>query len=80
MPQDKVILPETVKKFFWGDNLGELDWEKHKKYITQTLLEKGDSSAIHWLFSVTNKKELQSMLPQLRLDKKSANFWSIYLS
>lgn len=78
--QDKITLPKTIQKYFWGDNLRELNWEKHQKYIIQTLLEKGDSNAIHWLFSVTNKKELQSMLPQLRLEKKSANFWSIYLS
>ena len=72
-------LPGQIKKYFWGDNLEELTWTKHKKYIIQTLLDRGDADALRWLFTKTNRSELQQLLPLLKLQSKSANFWQIYL-
>jgi succinate dehydrogenase flavin-adding protein (antitoxin of CptAB toxin-antitoxin module) len=73
-------LPQNVLKFFWGDNLSELNWESHKEYITKTLLEKGDKDAIRWLFERTDKDYLKKIVKEKRLDKKSENFWNLYLS
>ena len=73
-------LPQNVLKFFWGDSLNELSWEKHKEYITKTLLEKGDKDALSWLFERTDKNYLIKIVKEKRLDKKSENFWNIYLS
>lgn len=73
-------LPQNVLKFFWGDSLNELSWEKHKEYITKTLLEKGDKDALSWLFERTDKDYLKKIVKEKRLDKKSENFWNIYLS
>jgi hypothetical protein len=73
-------LPQVAKKYFWGDNLSELSWTKHKKYIVQTLLERGNSPSLKWLFSRIPRPEVKKLLPNLRLDKKSRNFWNIYLS
>lgn len=76
----KQTFPDQVTKYFWGDDLGQLNWLHHKKYIIQTLLEKGDVDAIAWLFQQSDKKEIKKMLPSLKLSQKSANFWNIYLS
>lgn len=76
----KDTFPAQIKKYFWGDNLEELTLEKNKKYIIQTLLDKGDSEALRWLFSKVNRDEIQQLLPSLRLQSKSANFWQLYLS
>jgi len=76
----KIDLPATLKKYFWGDDLKDLKWPNHKKYIVQTLLEKGNISAVRWLFSHVDRNQVAFMLPQLRLSKKSLNFWKIYLS
>lgn len=73
-------LPEHVTTYFWGDDLEQLNWDQHKNYIVQTLLDKGDIHALHWLFQQTTKAELQTLLPSLRLQPKSLNFWNIYLS
>ncbi|MBW7944537.1 hypothetical protein H3C70_04000 [Patescibacteria group bacterium] len=73
-------LPRSVARYFWGDNLHEISLEKHAKYITQTLLEKGDTDAVRWLFSVVPPQTVKAMLPELRLSKKSAHFWKVYLS
>ena len=72
--------PSQIKKYFWGDNLAGLDWTKHKKYIIQTLLDKGDEEAVKWLFTKVNRNEIQKLLPTLKLRSKSANFWQLYLS
>ncbi len=73
-------LPDQINKYFWGDDLTELEWPKHKKYIIQTLLDKGNTDALQWLFSRTNREEVKRLLPSLRLSSKSDNFWRIYLS
>ena len=73
-------LPKYVTKYFWGDNLNELNWQNHQQYITQTILEKGDREAAEWLLQTTNKSALKQQLNSLKLNPKSANFWKIYLS
>jgi len=75
-----LVIPTTVEKYFWGDDLSELSWTRHKKYIAQTLLEKGNLTALHWLFGRVSRQEVKKMLPTLRLQKRSSNFWNIYLS
>lgn len=73
-------LPEFITRYFWGDDLKQLDFSKNKKYILQTLLERGNQKAIQWLFSILDRDSLKSMLPTLKLTKKSAHFWNIYLA
>lgn len=73
-------IPNQAKKYFWGDNLDDLSWPKHKRYIIQTLLEKGDIVSLRWLFTKVTRQEVQKLLPDLRLQYKSSNFWSVYLS
>lgn len=74
------MIPKHAQKYFWGDDLTELSWPKHKDYITKTILEKGDTKAIHWLFELTDKKYLKQIIQNKNLDPKSKNFWQFYLS
>ncbi len=76
----KQILPDYIKRYFWGDNLAELDLHKNQRYIIQVLLEKGDSKALSWLFSIFPKGTIKNVLPKVRLSKKSSVFWNVYLS
>ncbi len=73
-------LPKFIHKYFWGDDLKQLNWQDHKKYIIQTILEKGDLQAASWLLHNTDKTDLQRQLTLLSLTPKSANFWRQYLS
>ena len=73
-------LPDFVKKYFWGDNIDQLNLHDHRNYIIQTILDYGDEKASRWLLSIENKKTLFTLLPQLSLSPKSKNFWRIYLS
>jgi len=76
----KQTIPAFIARYFWGDNLKELSWERHKDYITKTLLEKGDRRALVWLFKRANKVQLKAFSEQNKLDPKSRNFWQLYLS
>jgi hypothetical protein len=73
-------IPTSFSKFFWGDNLNELNLKNHKKDIIQTILERGNKESLDWLFSLYGKQEIIQLLPNLKLSKKSANFWKIYLT
>lgn len=77
---DNQPIPSNIAQYFWGDDLRELNISKNQKYIIQTLLEMGNSEALKWLFSAIDKQTVRNFLPTLRLSKKSAHFWNIYLS
>ncbi len=73
------ILPKYARKYFWGDDLNELNWQDHQQYIVQTLLERGDVEAIAWLFQQLSKEEICEIVGKVRLSPKSRNFWITYL-
>lgn len=73
-------IPPYITQYFWGDDLSQLSLENNKKYIIETLFEKGDDKALHWLFSSVDRPTLASYLPTLKLSKKSEQFWKIYLA
>ena len=76
----KTLLPGFINKYFWGDDLSKLSWEKHSQYISKIILEKGDEKAVAWLFKKEKKEKLARQLASLKLSPKSANFWKLYLS
>lgn len=73
-------LPKHIIKYFWGDDLSQLNWKQHQKYITKTLLEKGNQKAVSWLLKKAGKQKIINQLESLKLSQKSANFWQLYLS
>lgn len=77
---DSQSIPSYITQYFWGDDVTELNVNRNQKYIVQTLLEIGNSDALRWLFSTIDKQTIKNFLPTLKLSKKSAHFWNIYLS
>lgn len=77
---DNQSIPSYVTQYFWGDDLNQLSMNQHQKYIVQTLLEMGNSDAIKWLFTTIDRETIKNFLPNLKLTKKSANFWNLYLN
>ena len=75
-----VALTKYLHQYFWGDRLNELNLKDHRRYINQTILEKGDRQAAAWLLKTNGKISLRRQLKFLSLTPKSANFWWLYLS
>jgi len=73
-------MPSFLTKYFWGDDLSQLSWEKNSKYMTETILNRGNTEAVKWLLERVEKKKLVDELQSFKLNAKSANFWKIYLS
>jgi len=73
-------LPKFLHQYFWGDQLNQLNWQDHQRYITQTILEKGDRQAAAWLLKTAGNQSIKKQLSSLSLTPKSANFWRLYLS
>jgi hypothetical protein len=71
------ILPKFITKYFWGDDTKELSIKRHKKYISSTILEKGDLKAFRWLTSKVSQKQLKKVVAKLK-NPKSKNFWRLY--
>jgi len=72
-------LPQVVAKYFWGDNLEELSFQKYQDYIASNILEQGDEKAISWLFKQISPQKLRKKLTSLNLSPKSARFWQLIL-
>lgn len=71
------ILPKFITKYFWGDDTKALSIKRHKKYISNTILEKGDLKAFRWLASKVSKKQIKQTISKLK-NPKSKNFWQLY--
>jgi hypothetical protein len=74
-----IDLTPAIKRLFWGDDTNQLNWSKHEKYITQTILDKGDFSDVKWLFSIRSKEQIRQELASLTLSARSQAFWTMYL-
>jgi len=72
-------LPISVTKYFWGDELANLNWERNRDYITKTILEKGDMESVKWLIENVDRGYLKQVVKEKKLDQKSKIFWSLYL-
>lgn len=72
-------LPSSVTRYFWGDELDDLDWERHRDYITKTILERGDWESVRWLIGKAGRDYLKQVVKEKKLEPKSKNFWNIYL-
>ncbi len=75
----RMKLPQTVAKYFWGDDLTELDFKKHQDYIIETILEQGNESAISWLLKQIPSHQLAKKLNSLKLSQRSKQFWQLVL-
>lgn len=71
-------LPSFLNKYFWGDNLKEINILNHKNYIAKTILSIGDLDAVKWLNSKFDRSFLKKLLASKRVDEKSKNFWKLY--
>lgn len=74
-----IRMPKFVTKLFWGDDPKSLSYHKHKRYISQNIMQKGNLKAASWLLKKEPKKVLKKNL-SAKMDKKSLNFWKLYLS
>lgn len=83
MPKPKKIerLPEDFRIYFWDCDFDSLTFKKYKIFISERILNFGTLDSVKWLFANINKTSILDILKNSRrLNKKTKNFWKIYLS
>jgi len=74
---------ETLEKqeLFWDVNLAQIDRNAHKKFIVKRILQFGDLEDLHWALRYYGTDFMRDTFisSQNQLDKKSRNFWRLYL-
>lgn len=74
-------LPLKFKTLFWDVNFHELEWEKHKKYIAERILNFGDWDDLLWLKDRMSEKEIIALVNTSReINRKTKNYWNTRLS
>ena len=69
------------KRIFWDVNPENLDWQKSKQFIIERVLVRGFTKDVRIIFKMYSREELKNAVLKSRtLDKKTANYMSIYLS
>jgi hypothetical protein len=72
-------MKNLAKKYlFWDVSLQKIDPCKHKNYILERILNFGDVEDFAWALSFYGKEEVKKAASLKSLNKKSANFWSLY--
>jgi hypothetical protein len=69
------------KRIFWDINPQKLDWQKNRQFIVERVLTRGFTEDVRAIFKMYSKEQLKdAVIKSKTLDKKTANFMSIYLN
>ena len=76
LPQQEPPMNTTL---FWDIDKNKLDFEKHKRFIIERILQYGLPNDIKWLLNKYAEKDIIKVVKQSKnIDKKTANFWAIH--
>lgn len=80
MRQDKneIIIPREFKKYFWDVDFDELNFQKHRNYILERMLNFGAFDSFNWIFKTFNNNEVENLLDKkgkYSLSRNSFLFW-----
>lgn len=71
---------DLLKPIFWDIKIDNLDYENHKRYTIERILQYGFTEHIIWMMKHFEKKDIVEAVKNSRsIDRKTANYWSIHL-
>ena len=74
---NKAKLPEYFKAYFWDIDFSTLDPIGDSRFIIKRALDRGNTSAIKWLFATYPLEIIKDTVLESRdLSPKTANFWA----
>ena len=77
---DKIMLPEQFRKYFWEYKGVALNMRQDAVLVTEPILNFGNYESMHWLLgNVTIDFLKQTALSSKKLDKKTVNYWKLIL-
>lgn len=70
-------MPQSVKRLFWEYNTDAINYESHKDFIIERVLEKGNMEGVVWLFKQYSITEIkQTIFSSCNISTSTLNFWS----
>ena len=74
-------LPDFLKEYFLDVDIEKINLEKASFFVTERLLEYGDSREIRWVFKVYGKKIIKKVIMiSINISPKTGNFWADMLN
>ena len=74
-------IPIAFKKYFWDYKVSNLNLKEYPVLIIERILNYGDLKSIKWLLKRIDITFLKNVVRNSKcLDKKTKNFWFIYLN
>jgi len=74
-------LPEFLRPYFWDVKFEDIDLEKNALFIIKRVLDRGESSNIHWLIKTYGKEKIKQLVLMTRdLSRPTGNFWADLLN
>ncbi|MFQ5599846.1 MAG: hypothetical protein ACE5G2_04745 [Candidatus Krumholzibacteriia bacterium] len=77
-----VKLPSFVLELFWEHAPGDISWERHRDFIVERVLARGDWDAICWVRSQAGDEVLREIIVRTRgrwLSRAQIRFWQLIL-
>lgn len=72
---------DLLRPIFWDIDINNLDFEKHKRYTIERVLQFGRSEHLRWLLENSTDEEIIETVKRSRnIDRKTANLWSIHFN
>ena len=66
---------------FWDVPLKSIDYEKHKDFIIERILQYGGFDGIQWIFKNYDRQSIEQVVMNSRsLSRRTAHFWAVYFS
>lgn len=73
-------LPGMLKKYFWDCSFEDLTMKQYPIFISERILNFGNTESIRWLFTRIDKEFLIDLVNNSRnLNKKTKNYWDLIL-
>ncbi len=71
---------DLLKPIFWDIEIQNLDYENHKRYTIERILQYGLAEHINWMLKNFDKTDIIEAVKKSRtIDRRTANYWSIHL-
>lgn len=74
-----MVMPLFIKNLFWEYDTNTFDYNNHKRFIVERILEKGNKNSLSWLFKAYSINDIKNIVEtSSNLSNPTKNFWSIF--
>lgn len=74
------VIPDPIAVYFWDVDVAQLDLVKHKDYIIERLMGRGDLDAMRWLRRTFDQADLHEFVVRRgreRLAPRELAYWAL---